>query len=183
MKHLGTVTLETNRLILRRFKVEDAKSMYENWANDKEVTKYLTWAPHENEEASRMRIQMIIESYQDLETYEWGIELKEIHQLIGSIGVVDLNNEISKLEVGYCIGKSWWNKGIMSEAFSEVIKFFMEDVGMNRIEAHYEPENIHSGDVMKKCGLSYEGTLRQSAINSRGVCDIVCYGILKEDYR
>nr|WP_295051698.1 GNAT family protein [Ruminococcus sp.] len=84
--------------------------------------------------------------------------------------------------MGYCLGYNWWHKGIMSEAFKEIIRFLFEDVGLNRIEAYHDPRNPHSGDVMKKCGLLYEGTARQAGKNMQGICDNVHYAILKEDY-
>lgn len=70
----------------------------------------------------------------------------------------------------------------MSETFKEIIRFLFEDVGLNRIEAYHDPRNPHSGDVMKKCGLLYEGTARQAGKNMQGICDYVHFAILKEDY-
>ena len=54
------------------------------------------------------------------------------------------------------------------------------DVGINRVEAYHDPRNPHSGDVMKKCGMIYEGTFRQSDRNNQGICDASWYGILKK---
>ena len=63
----------------------------------------------------------------------------------------------------------------MTEAFTEVIRFFMEEVGANRLEARYDIRNENSGKVMEKCGLKYEGTLRASDINNSGVGDGAWY--------
>lgn len=182
MNDLGTVTLETNRLILRRFKTTDTKAMFENWASDVEVTKYLMWPPHKSIEVSKAYISSLIKGYDKNETYEWGIELKEFGQVIGSIGVARYNADIKSVHIGYCIGRKWWNKGITSEAFAAVIKFLMEDVGVNRIESRHDPKNENSGKVMNKCGLKYEGTLRQSDSNNQGICDAAWYALLREDY-
>lgn len=65
--------------------------------------------------------------------------------------------------IGYCIGEKWWHQGITSEALQHVINFLIDEVGMNRIEAVHDSQNPNSGKVMKKCGMKYEGTLRQSA--------------------
>ena len=46
MNHIGTQYIETERLILRRFETSDAQAMFDNWASDDEVTKYLTWPTH-----------------------------------------------------------------------------------------------------------------------------------------
>ena len=94
-----------------------------------------------------------------------------------------MDEEVGSAHIGYCIGRRWWNKGITSEAFSAVIKFLTEEVGVNRIESRHDTRNINSGKVMEKCGLKYEGTLRQSDINTQGICDAAWYSLLKEDYK
>lgn len=68
-------------------------------------------------------------------------------------------------------------------AFTEVIRFLFEEVGVNRIEAKHDPRNPHSGDVMKKCGLQFEGKHRQASKINQGICDVMKYAILKEDYK
>jgi ribosomal-protein-alanine N-acetyltransferase len=80
------------------------------------------------------------------------------------------------------LGKHWWNKGIMSEALMELIKFFFEKVGVNRIELRHDPNNPNSGKVMAKCGMKFEGHLRQADKNNQGIVDTIYYGILAEDY-
>ena len=119
MKHLGTKQLETERLILRRFRVSDAQAMYENWARDSEVTKYLTWPAHRGPEVSEAVL-------------------------------------------------SAWAKDYAQ-------------VGVNRVECRHDSNNPHSGMVMKKCGMRYEGTLRQADRNNQGLCDACMYGLLRSD--
>lgn len=183
MKYLGTVTLETERLILRKTYKDDWEPMFKNWANDERVTKYLTWPPYESaEQVKDTYHKYLLESQEKPDFFDWKIVLKETGEPIGSIGVVNLNKDIEAVEIGYCIGYNWWHKGIMTEAYKRVIKFMFEDVGVNRIFSRHEPRNPHSGDVMKKCGLKYEGTSRQSGRNNQGICDEAHYGILKEDY-
>lgn len=84
--------------------------------------------------------------------------------------------------IGYCIGSKWWHNGITSEAFNRIIPFLFNEVGANRIESMHDPDNIHSGDVMKKCGLKYEGTLRKADYSNRGVVDASIYSILKSEW-
>lgn len=159
--------------------------MYNNWASDDEVTKYLKWPTHKAKGMSNSYVSWIIKNYEkdnENKVYDWVIELKEIGQPIGSIGAVNVNSEIKSIQIGYCIGSKWWHKGIMTEAFKEVIRFFMEEVGVNRLEARYDTRNENSGRVMEKCGLKYEGTLRASDINNSGLCDAAWYSILKDEY-
>lgn len=179
MKHLGTKTIETKRLILRRFAVEDAEKMYENWAGDPEVTKFLTWPPHTDAEATRELLKTWVAAYEKEDKYEWCISLKETGEPIGSIGVVGLNEKAESAEVGYCIGRAYWHQGYTSEALSAVMKFLLEEVGVKRIESRHDPKNPHSGSVMKKCGLRYEGTRIRADWNNTGVCDTALYGYVK----
>lgn len=183
MKHAGTGYIETPRLILRRFVPEDVGDMYRNWASDPDVTKYLTWPTHESEDISRMVLSDWVSHYSEENYYQWAIVLKELGEPIGSIAVVNMHERVGKAEVGYCMGRAWWHKGIMTEALSAVIDFLFKEVGVNRIEACYDPRNPHSGDVMRKCGMQYEGTQRQAGFNNQGICDISWYAILAGDRR
>ena len=101
---------------------------------------------------------------------------------MGNISAVRHDEHIEMVHIGYCLGQRWWHTGIMSEAFAEVIRFFFEEVGINRIESLHDPRNPNSGKVMGKCGLTYEGTLRQSDRSNQGLCDAKWYAILREDY-
>ncbi|MCI9086594.1 MAG: GNAT family N-acetyltransferase [Clostridia bacterium] len=182
MNHKGTQTIETKRLILRQFKISDAKQMFDNWANDIEVTKYLTWSPHGSPEVTKALLSDWVSSYQNDSYYNWCIELKETSQAIGSIGTVKILEYIDAVSIGYCIAKEYWRKGIMTEALNAVIKFFFDEVGVNRIAAAHDTDNPASGRVMAKCGMKYEGTFIQAASNNHGICDIAVYGLVKRDY-
>ena len=181
MRHLGTQRIETPRLILRRFSIEDAQPMFDNWASDPEVTKYLTWPAHGSVEVSRWVVNDWISHYEEDTFYQWAIVPKELDQPIGSISVVSRNDEAELVHIGYCIGKNWWHRGIMTETLQAVIDFFFDEVGVNRVETRHDPDNPNSGAVMRKCGMKYEGTLRQSDRNNQGICDAAWYGILRED--
>ena len=88
MKHLGTVRLETQRLILRKAKISDAEDMFKNWASDSRVTKFLIWEPYTNTEDVRGYISFLLENYKNDNYYYWFIELKETQEPIGAISVV-----------------------------------------------------------------------------------------------
>ena len=183
MIHKGTVPLETERLILRRFELSDVDAMFNNWANDAEVTKFLTWPTHSDVSISKAVIDSWLPLYENLNHYSWAIVLKEIGEPIGSIAAVEQRDNIKMVHIGYCIGRKWWRQGYTSEALAVLIRFFFEVVGVNRIESRHDPRNPNSGKVMLKCGLKYEGTLRQSDINNQcGFCDAAYYAILSEDY-
>lgn len=182
LTHVGTQTLKTPRLTLRRFTSDDAEAMFENWASDPEVTKFLSWKPHESAEATRQLLNTWIQNYENSDYYHWIIVLNETNTPVGSLAAVGHNDKTAMVHIGYCIGKAFWNRGITSEALAAAIEFFFTMVGINRIEAIHDPENTHSGDVMKKCGMKYEGTLRQAGISNRGIHDICEYSILKSEW-
>ncbi|MBK5242810.1 GNAT family N-acetyltransferase [Clostridium sp.] len=180
VSHAGTTYLETERLILRRFIESDAEDMFNNWASDSEVTKFLTWPNHGSVKISREIINTWINSYKDIENYQWAIELKESKSVIGSASLMDIDNHNEHCEIGYCLGQSFWNKGIMTEAFLKIIDFAFCDLGFQRITGRHEVDNTASGCVMEKCGLAYEGTLRKILKNNKGILvDCKYYSILK----
>ena len=156
MEHRGTQLIETPRLILRMAQMTDAEPMYRNWASDPEVTKFLTWPTYHSIDSAYTILDLWIKEYEKPDFYQWMIELKEIGEPIGSISVVHLRDDIAAAEIGYCIGYDFWNKGIVTEAFNEVIRFLFEEVKINRIAACHDSKNPASGKVMKKCGFVYE---------------------------
>ena len=185
MEHKGTKTLETERLVLRPFTMSDAEAMYTNWANDPEVTEYLSWPTHDNVEVTKNVLESWVNQYEELGFYHWDITVKEEgDEPIGSISVVGKKESIKSVSMGYCIGRQWWRKGITSEALATLIKFFFEEVGINRLVAEHDPANPGSGKVMEKCGLKYEGTLRSVLLTPRrGLADSAVYAILASDYK
>ena len=182
MEHQGTKTLESDRLLLRRFRTEDAQAMYGNWAGDLEVTKYLRWPHHADVEASKSIIDDWVSHYEENDFYNWAIVLKESGMPVGSIGVVQKDDAVKMVHIGYCIGKKWWGQGITAEALKMLRSYFFNEVGVNRIEARHDPENPNSGKVMVKCGFRYEGTQREADWNNQGICDASYYAVLAKDF-
>lgn len=180
MKNCGTQRIETDRLILRRYKIEDADAMYKNWASDSEVTKFLTWQPHPSVDVSRSIIEDWLKEYSDEKYYQWAIVLKDNgNEPIGDISVVHMKEDISMVHIGYCLGRAWWRRGIMSEALKAVMDFMFDTVEVNRVESRHDPMNPNSGKVMQKCGMKYEGTLRSADRNNQGICDACYYALLR----
>lgn len=183
MKHLGTKHLETERLELRGFETDDALAMFRNWASDTEVTKYLKWPAHSSVEVSESILNEWVNSYSKSNYYQWAIVLKENgNDPIGCIGVNTIDERTEMAHIGYCLGRKWWHQGIMSEALKRVIEFLFNEVEVNRIESRFDPNNPHSGAVMAKCGMQYEGTLRMADRNNQGICDASYYSILRDEY-
>ena len=176
MLHRGTQTITTERLVLRKLRVEDAQAMFDNWAGDDEVTRYLSWPTHGSVEISKMLLEHWVSCYERVDFYQWGIEFEG--QVIGTISVTEHNDDIFMAEIGYCIGRPWWHRGITTEALGAVIVYLFDQVGFRRIQARHDPRNPNSGAVMGKCGMTYEGTFRQADRNNQGICDFSMYAVL-----
>ena len=182
MNHKGTITIETDRLHLRAFELSDTEAAFKNWTSDEKVTEFLRWKTHTDIATTESVIRDWVEKSKKADFYQWAIVLKEINEPVGTISVVDINEKLNILHIGYCIGSKWWHRGIASEALSAIIPYLFEEVGANRIESQHDPDNIHSGNVMRKCGLQYEGRLRQADFSNKGIVDACIYSILKDEW-
>lgn len=163
--HLGTKTLESNRLILKPFDINQYELIYKNWASDSNVTKYLTWDIHPNKEFTHNLISQWNGLYSNKNYYHWSINLKEGDIPIGAI-IARMETEDSRIaNMGYVIGSRWWHQGYMTEALTTVIKFLFEKVGMDIIEAVHHVDNINSGKVMQKSGMKYKSMCKTTCHN------------------
>ena len=173
-------TLETERLILRKLRLEDAKDLFE-YASDKEVTKYVTWEPHKSIEDSINLIKFTHERYEKREGIIWGIVCKENKKVIGTCDISPVTKHF-RAEIAYALSRDYWGKGIMTEAVKEAIKFGFEKTNLNRIYAFSFPENVGSYTVMEKVGMKYEGLIREYMYIKGKFQDLKLYSILKREY-
>ena len=144
--------LITKRLILRKFKREDAKPMFRNWCNDPEVAKYTLWAAHESVETTIKLVDMWLNEEKQEKTVRFVITLKEDDEPIGAIDIVHFIDGIP--EIGYCLSRKHWNKGYMTEACEAFINYLFE-LGYPKILICADERNIGSNRVIEKCGFSF----------------------------
>lgn len=182
MIHKGTQTLRTSRLILRRFTLDDARQVFDNWTSDSEVSRYARQQSHTSVDETTAYIDGIISSYSDNRSYYWAIALADSDMPIGRLNITGINEPIESVCVSFMTSREWWGKGYTTEALGAVVKFFFEEVGANRIEGRNDVNNPASGKVMMKCGFQYEGLLRQGGRNSYGLVDCRQYAIIADDY-
>lgn len=143
------ITLKTKRLTLRPFECKDSLEMYNNWASDPEVSKFLTWSPHQNINETEKLLSIWIDQYQKEERINFAITLTETNELIGGIDVVGYLDGVPVL--GYVLSRKYWSQGYMSEACNKVIEFLFT-LGHNKIIIDAICENIASNKVILKCG-------------------------------
>lgn len=149
------LTLETDRLILRPFELDDAESMFNNWASDEEVTKYLTWNTHKSIEETKEILAFWVNQYEKEERINFAIVYKENNELIGGIDVVGYLEGVPV--IGYNLSRKYWNKGIMTEACKKVIELLFS-LNHEKIIIEAMVENIGSNRVIQKCGGVYDST-------------------------
>ena len=147
--------LETDRLILRPFELNDASSMFNNWANDDEVTKYVTWYTHESVETTQKVLSIWVEQYEKPERINFAITLKDTSELIGGIDIVGYLDGIPV--IGYVLGRRFWNNGYMTEVCKKVIEFLFS-LGHEKIIIDALVENTGSNKVIIKCGGVFQET-------------------------
>lgn len=181
MKHVGTNTIETTRLTLRRLELTDAEMMFRNWTSDEEVTRFLRWDAHKTIDETKSMIQQWVNGYQDDSTYYWGMYLKD-GEMIGSIGVAITSDYDFKGELGYKIGSRFWNQGYTGEAARVVIDYMFRNTDVERIDSVSAVENPASSKVMEKAGMRYEGLLRHYYKTRDGFHDCTLYGIIRSDW-
>jgi ribosomal-protein-alanine N-acetyltransferase len=181
LTHKRSQRIETPRLTLREFELSDAKDVFNNIATDSEVTRFLGWYPHSDISVTQEEIQKWINSY-DEKSYNWAIISKESNEVIGNIAVVKLFEKDRVCEIGFFLSKKCWGKGIMSEALNAVIYYMINEIGVNRVQARHHIENLASGKVLQKCGMIFEGIMRQAKVDKNGrPYDLAMYAIIKSD--
>ena len=181
MNHKGTISLESEILLLRRFVAGDSVTMFRNLYSDAEAMRFLPWETHLSIEQTEAHLAGYVSGYAHPEFYAWAIVPKSQNEPVGFIDT-SIDYAINAVKVDYGIGKPWWYKGYASSALFLLIHFFFEEVGVNRIYATHDPRNPNSGKVMEKCGMKYEGTLRRTRFRKGEYSDRAMYAIIAEDF-
>lgn len=153
-------TICTERLTLRKMAVSDSADMYD-YSRRSVVTKYLLWTEHESESQTYNFLSDVCDWYKRGAYFDWAVTLTDSGKMIGTCGFTSFDFENARAEVGYVINPDFWGKGMATEAVSAVIEFAFKEIGANRVEAHFIEGNNASLRVMEKCGMSFEGYLRQ----------------------
>ena len=160
MKDTFTETINTERLILRKFESSDVESVFNNWSSDPEVQLNYGEPVYSTTGEVKALLEKYISGYECANYYRWAVIEKQSGECIGQIAffLVDTKNEFAEIE--YCIGRGYQGKGYATEACKAIIRFGFETIGLHKVQICCRPKNIKSKSVIEKCGLTYEGTLR-----------------------
>nr|WP_243864957.1 GNAT family N-acetyltransferase [Paenibacillus castaneae] len=173
--------MHTDRLILRPLEEGDADAL-ELLINDYDIARTTLNIPYPYPKGSAIPfIHKRREVELKGEGYSFALIDKASHAFMGSIGMqIDKNNH--RAELGYWLGKSFWNKGFVTEGAKRVAQFSFEELKLNKLCAAAMTFNPASSSVMRKIGMQYEGTLRQQYLKWDQYVDISYYGILRDDF-
>lgn len=138
--------------------MDDASAVFNGWAQDKEVTRYLTWPPHERLEQTQEFIRSCIWAWENQTRFPYMITLKENGDVVG---MIDPRIEGSKVGIGYGAGRAHWGKGYMTEATQAIIDWAFQQPSLYRVYATTDVENVASQRVLEKVGMQCEGILRK----------------------
>ena len=187
-------TLETSRLRLRPPVMEDAPSMFERYARDPEVSRFLPWRPHTSVEQTRAFLRSLLKVLEAGATHAWVIEDRTDHRLIGLMSMTiesareaDLlstgeERQYCKVSFGYHLSRSEWGKGFATEAAQAIVQWAMDQPEVYRVWTVCDIDNHASARVLEKVGLVREGTLRRWGVHpniSAEPRDFHCYALVK----
>ena len=165
---MGTKELKTKRLILRKYRNEDAESLYRKFGCNPVMYQYSGWNPYATKEMAERTVQQFIEGYSDPHFYGWIIEMDK--EPAGTIGAYDYDASANQIEIGLSIDEQYWGKGIATEALDCVLHYLYDTEGISDITAWCAKENIGSKKAMEKAGM----TLKEEQLNTLEIGDIQC---------
>lgn len=182
ISHIGTNTIETERLILRRFKYSDNETMRKNWVSDRNIQSMYREPVYTTEEEVKELLDRYISSYENSDYYRWAIIDKDSCECIGQIAYyfVDSNNEFAEIE--YCISSAFQCRGLATEATKAVIAYGFDKINLNKVQICTMDINSASKKVIEKCGFVYEGTLREFFIINGKHIGRLYFSILRSEY-
>ena len=169
----------TERLLLRRSRQEDAPAIFEGYARDPEVTRYLTWKPNKNIQETEQFLSTYEKLWRTEKDFAYAVTLKENEALIGMFAIHLMH---LKIEVGYALARPYWGKGYMTEILRAVIDWALAQPDIFRVQAFCDVDNLGSARVMEKAGMVREGLLRRYVLHpniSDEPRDAFMYAIVK----
>ncbi|MDF9867686.1 ribosomal-protein-alanine N-acetyltransferase [Bacilli bacterium PM5-3] len=168
--------METKRLLLREFEVNDVHDVYE-WGSDPKVSELMNFKTHQDLTESKYVIEEMLMLNGSL-----AIIKKDNNECIGSIGCI-YDKDHNKVNLGYALKYKYWNQGYMSEAVDCVVADLFNNKFVNRVEVYIYADNIASKRVIEKCGFIEEGYLKQFYYHKGSYKDCFIFGLVASDYR
>lgn len=173
-------TIKTERLILRKFELSDASEV-QRMAGDRDVARNTLNMPHPYTDGlAEQWISTHEKDYSDGKAIVFAVTESFSGKLVGAIGLM-LKRDYRHGEIGYWIGKEYWNKGYCTEAVKAIINFGFNEEKLHKIFANYFGNNPASGRVMEKAGMIFEGILVSHLWHFNEYKDLIFYGIFNPE--
>ena len=181
--HCGTQTIETDRLVLRKFEYNDAQNMLDYWVSDPNVQFLYSEPIYTTHNEVKKLLDEYISSYKNIDYYRWAIIEKDSSTCIGQIAffLIDTNNHFGEIE--YCIGTSFQKIGYGTESVEAILDFGFNQIDLHKVQVCHKENNLASKALIKKCKFIYEGTLRDYFFIDGEYVDRLYYSMLKEEYK
>ncbi len=177
MHHSGTFTIDTPRILLRRFEPQDLEAMHRNWASLPSVQVEYGEPVYKTLTEAKELLDRYISGYESSDFYRWAIIEKISGENIGQIAFCRVYEELRTAEIEYCIGPAFQGKGYAGEALSAVIENTFKRTDFQKLEAYHRAENTKSGRVLEKSAMHITDNVerfRQQGLDPEGE---VCYCI------
>lgn len=172
--------LETERLNLREITKEDAEGIFACFSNGNVTRYYGEETLHHIAQAEKF-VDFFSKNYEAKRGIRWGIEIKGIKKIIGTIGFNAWSPKHKRAEIGYEIHPDYWRQGYSSEALSTILSYGFDVMGLSRIGAVVFLENEASNQMLLKHGFQKEGILRDYIVQNGTSHDTYVYSLLKNN--
>ncbi len=175
--------LETEHLKLRKISIGDISAIHA-YASDPEVTTRTTWDLHRSIDDTRQYMNTLLQRQELGLAAIWAVTEKNGDgQLIGECGFRSISPEHGRAELVFVLNRKYWGKGYMSQATHAVLKFAYGPMGMNRVEALVDGEDIATMRVLKRNEMRLEGTMRQAVRVRGGYRDAKLFAGIRSEFR
>jgi RimJ/RimL family protein N-acetyltransferase len=172
-------TWQTERLLAKPSAIEDAKVVFEDYASDPTVAKYMTWTPHRNVDDTKEFLRRCERVWSEGSAFPWSLWCRQDGAFVG---VIEIRVGTSAVDLGYALVRRWWHQGLMSEAVTAVVHWALAQPTIYRVWATCDIDNVASARLLERVGMEREGVLRQWLVHpnvSDTPRDCFCYSIVK----
>jgi len=172
-------TWETTRLLAKPAVVEDAQVIFDEYASDASVAKYMTWKAHRSVDETVEFLTRCERVWIEGSAFPWSLWRKQDGAFAG---LIEIRVGTSTVDLGYALARRWWRQGLMSEAVATVVAWALAQPTIYRVWATYDIDNVASARLLERVGMEREGVLRRWLVHpnlSNAPRDALCYSIVK----
>ena len=172
-------TWETSRLLAKPAAVSDAPVIFDDYARDPAVARYMTWEPHRSVDDTVEFLRRCERVWAEGSAFPWSLW----HKQDGAFtGLIEVRPGAHGVDLGYALARRWWRQGLMSEAVTSVVQWALGQPTIYRVWAVCDVENLASSRLLERVGMEREGVLRKWLMHpnmGQEPRDCLCYSIVR----